>query len=133
MFVVASLVYLLNSRSTSAVPLHITSYPAFLASASASPRQEDQCMCFDQRSIWDIVWSCLVTIFACSWVSVHPNIPGRGESKAKIALRRLELMFWAIVAPELIIYWAMRQWFGARRIAHQYKGPVSCPKLSSNL
>ena len=27
------------------------------------------------RSIWNIVWSCLVTIFSCTWIAVHPNVP----------------------------------------------------------
>ncbi|KAJ7219854.1 hypothetical protein C8J57DRAFT_1095103 [Mycena rebaudengoi] len=27
------------------------------------------------RKLFDIVWGCLVTIFACTWVSVHPNVP----------------------------------------------------------
>ncbi|KDR73285.1 hypothetical protein GALMADRAFT_37967, partial [Galerina marginata CBS 339.88] len=70
----------------------------------------------NHRSIWDIVWSCSLTIFACSWVSVHPNIPGPDEGRIKVALRRLELMFWSIVAPELIIYWAMRQWLAALKL-----------------
>ena len=46
------------------------------------------------------LWSCLATIFACSWVSIHPNIPAPWyESWWRIFLRhgRLELMFWAVV------------------------------------
>ena len=27
------------------------------------------------RSIWNIVWSCLVTIFSCTWIAVHLNVP----------------------------------------------------------
>ncbi|KAF7292516.1 hypothetical protein MKEN_01476000 [Mycena kentingensis (nom. inval.)] len=27
------------------------------------------------RSFFQLVWGCLVTIFACVWVSVHPNVP----------------------------------------------------------
>ena len=26
-------------------------------------------------TIWEIVWSCLVTIFSRTWVAVHPNVP----------------------------------------------------------
>jgi hypothetical protein len=87
-----------------------------LASASSS----EQCSCPTQRSIWDIIWSCLATIFACSWVSVHPNMPG--ESWWKVALRRLELMFWTVIAPEMILMWAMRQWLGARWLERLYRG-----------
>ena len=79
----------------------------------------------DQRTIWNIIWSCLATIFACSWVSVHPNIPAPEESWWRIFLRRLELMFWAVIGPELIITWALRQWLGARDLQKLYKGELS--------
>ncbi|KAF9566513.1 hypothetical protein CPC08DRAFT_814736 [Agrocybe pediades] len=36
------------------------------------------------------------------------------------ALRRIELMTWAIITPELIIYWAMRQWHGARSMEREF-------------
>ena len=85
----------------------------------------------DQRSIWDILWSCLATIFACSWVSIHPNIPGVNESSWRIYLRRLELMFWAVVAPEMIITWAFRQWLGARHLQKLYKGELSKSNVSN--
>ena len=77
------------------------------------------------RSMWDILWSCLATIFACSWVSIHPNISGPNESRWRIFLRRLELMFWAVVGPEMIISWAYRQWLGARDLEKLYKGELS--------
>ena len=76
----------------------------------------------DQRSIWDIIWSCLATIFACSWVSVHPNIPPPGASAVKVAIRRLELMAWSIIAPEYTIFWAAVQWISARKIEKKYAG-----------
>ena len=77
------------------------------------------------RSIWNILWTCLATIFACSWVSIHPNIPAPNESRWRIFLRRLELMFWAVVGPEMIIAWAFRQWSGARSLEKLYKGELS--------
>ena len=63
-----------------------------------------------QRSTWEILWTCLATIFACTWVSIHPNIPSSKDGRMHIALQRLELMVWAILTPEMIIFWAMRQW-----------------------
>ena len=84
------------------------------------------CICpADQRSLWNILWSCFATIFACSWVSVHPNIPGPNEPGWRIFLRRLELMFWAVVSPEMIITWAYRDWLGARHLEKHYKGELS--------
>ena len=81
-----------------------------------------QCTCPNQCTIWDIIWSCLVTIFSCCWVSVHPNMPGPDDSLPKRVLQHLELMLWAIFAPELIIYWAAKQWSAARRFAKKYHG-----------
>ncbi|PPQ85231.1 LOW QUALITY PROTEIN: hypothetical protein CVT25_010004 [Psilocybe cyanescens] len=72
----------------------------------------------DLRSIWNITSSCLTTIFACSWVSVHPDIPPMGQNWRRNALRRLEYMVWTILTPEMVILWAARQWFGARDIAN---------------
>jgi hypothetical protein len=84
------------------------------------------CRCpADQRSVWDILWACLATLFACSWVSVHPNISGPNESSWRIFLRRLELMFWTVIGPEFIISWAFRQWLGARDLEKLYKGDLS--------
>ena len=48
-------------------------------------------------------------------------MPEPGESWWKVALRRLELMFWTVIAPEMILMWAMRQWFGARRLERLYR------------
>ncbi|KAF8515238.1 hypothetical protein BU17DRAFT_51927 [Hysterangium stoloniferum] len=81
----------------------------------------EKCTCLDQRTVWDIIWSCLATIIACSWVSVHPNIPEPDEAWCTVMLRRMELMFWAIIAPEMVIYWAVRQWDGARRLKRKYR------------
>ncbi|KAF4616713.1 hypothetical protein D9613_008835 [Agrocybe pediades] len=68
------------------------------------------------RTRLEIIWSCFATILAASWVSVHPNMPGPNVSKVKKTLRRIDIMLWAIITPELIIYWAMRQWYGARQM-----------------
>jgi len=70
----------------------------------------------------EIIWSCVTTILAASWVSVHPNLPHPQDSKLKKTLRRVELMFWAIITPELIIFWAMRQWHGARKMEKEFLG-----------
>ncbi|KAF9007180.1 hypothetical protein BDQ17DRAFT_1222892, partial [Cyathus striatus] len=69
-----------------------------------------------------IIWSCLVTTFACTWLPAHPNIPALSDSWLTIALRRLGYMFWALAAPEVIILWAIRQWVSARRIARLRQG-----------
>jgi len=77
----------------------------------------------DCRTIWNIIWSCMATAMACTWASLHLNIPSRDEGSVRIALRRVGVMVLAVVAPEFVIGWAIRQWFVARRIA---KGASIC-------
>lgn len=65
------------------------------------------------RSLWDILWSCLATTFACTWVSVHPNIPFLREGRASTRRWRLYLMLLCLIAPEIMILWAFKQLQGA--------------------
>lgn len=85
----------------------------------------------DQRTLWEIFWSCVVTIFACTWVTVHPNIPAADDTRLIVDFRRARLMLCGLVAPEIIILWAMRQWYSARKIAQAHKGVFSIKILSS--
>ena len=125
MLLLLTLVYVFHGFQTHATPL---ASPLAESSTNATVILSTPalaCICpADQRTIWDILWSCLATIFACSWVSVHPNIPAPNESSRRIFLRRLELMFWAVIAPEMIITWALRQWLGARHLEKLYKGEL---------
>ena len=74
------------------------------------------------RSMFNIVWGCLSTTFICAWVSVHPNIPPPKyeEYGWKSLSRRLWLMFWTLVTPELVLLWSFRQWMAAGKIARIY-------------
>ena len=83
--------------------------------------RENGCDCQD-RSLLNIIWSCLATMFACSWVAIHPNVPAPGDSWLIVALRRAKLMYWAILAPELIVMWAVRQWLSARVVKKRFEG-----------
>ena len=77
---------------------------------------------FGTRTIWGIIWSCLSTLFACTWVAVHPNIPGPKDSLWTVLGRRVAIMGWFLIAPELVILWAAKQHFGARKLVVKYEG-----------
>ncbi|KAJ7151294.1 hypothetical protein C8R43DRAFT_1067483 [Mycena crocata] len=72
------------------------------------------------RKLFDIIWGCLATIFACTWVSVHPNVPPPNQSRLALFWRRLKLMLIAIIAPELMVGFAARQFFTARSFAKDF-------------
>ena len=82
------------------------------------------------RTIWNILWSCLVTIFSCTWVAVHPNVPCPKKQEANgwierciwnpllsFVEHRLPLFICALLVPEYVLAWAARQFLRARRIA----------------
>ena len=71
-----------------------------------------------QRALFTIVWSCLSTVILCAWTSVHPNVPPPNRWKAR--WNRLRLMFWMVISPELVLAWAVRQFFAAREIRDKY-------------
>ncbi|KAJ7130453.1 hypothetical protein C8R44DRAFT_978510 [Mycena epipterygia] len=73
------------------------------------------------RRLFDIIWGCLTTIFACTWVSVHPNVPPPDQSRLALFWRRLKLMLIAVIAPELMVGFAARQCFAARRFSKEFE------------
>jgi hypothetical protein len=102
------------------------------------------------RTVEEIIYSCIAVVFACTWVAIHPNIPRKfavaeeiewweneedaedyretGDSftvhSAVVTLQSVLIMILALITPELIIYWAIRQWFAARQIAKDYEGEL---------
>lgn len=85
-------------------------------------RDVTECSCPNTRSIFSIIWGCLGTMFLCTWVSVHPNVPPAGEARAAAIFRRVRLAFWALIGPEMILVWSFRQWIAAREITKKFKG-----------
>jgi hypothetical protein len=71
----------------------------------------------NSRSLFNIVWGCLTTLFACTWISVHPNVPPPLESRLVRLGRRLKMMLIAIVAPEIMVGFAARQFLAARKFS----------------
>jgi len=85
------------------------------------PTFSDGSTCPDLRSTASIIWSCLATIFACIWISIHPNIPFPNSTWLETLHSRLLLTFYTLFVPEAILYWALRQWDGAQIIAEMYQ------------
>ncbi|KAF9525227.1 hypothetical protein CPB83DRAFT_796745 [Crepidotus variabilis] len=76
---------------------------------------------FGDRSLYSIIWSCFLTIFACTWIAVHPNVPAERDGAFRIFLRRFSIMLYLLMTPEMIILWAARQHFAAKKLAQKYQ------------
>ncbi|KAF7367595.1 hypothetical protein MSAN_00822800 [Mycena sanguinolenta] len=109
-------IYLL-SKNSSAAPL---SYPTTL-DARTPTDSSDNINNNNVRQFSDMVWGCLATIFACTWVSVHPNVPPPDQNSFRILWRRLKMMLIAIIAPEITVGFAARQFFASWRLSKQFK------------
>ncbi|KAF9478658.1 hypothetical protein BDN70DRAFT_835642 [Pholiota conissans] len=79
----------------------------------------------NDRTIWDIIWSCAATILACTWTALHPNIPGPYDSGWRCLKRRVVMTFYAIIAPEVVALWALIQWTGARNAMNDFNATIA--------
>ncbi|KAF9446186.1 hypothetical protein P691DRAFT_674166 [Macrolepiota fuliginosa MF-IS2] len=79
--------------------------------------------CIPVRTPHQIIWSCLATIFACTWVAVHPSVPtpevqmGPWWPRLK---HRIVLTASALIAPECMVLWAIIERIFAKKIANYY-------------
>lgn len=60
-----------------------------------------------ERGTLAIIWSCLGTIFACTWTVLHLNIPGYNDTKCEKFLRKVKWMVINILFPEFIFFKAV--------------------------
>ena len=59
------------------------------------------------RSLFNIVWSCLITTFLCAWVSMHPRVPNFKGGNWERAGRKFGMFILHIFAPEYEISFAL--------------------------
>lgn len=70
------------------------------------------------RSLWDIYYACFTTIFICTWVSLRPNVPAYGANCWHVLRTRVKLMVVAIIFPDIILLWAIKQYYAARQVSN---------------
>ncbi|EIW76516.1 hypothetical protein CONPUDRAFT_64356 [Coniophora puteana RWD-64-598 SS2] len=75
----------------------------------------------NHRSLWSIISTCLLTIFACVYTSIHPNVPSPYDGPLAILRRTAGIMLATVLAPELMVIWAARQFLTARRFTQKMR------------
>lgn len=142
-----------------------------ISSVTIPGNRSDQCQTIGYcRTIWEIIWTCLATLFAFSYAAIHPNIPQpKPPSQYHVskedsdvppkwswawlwfrvrALRHDLKHFWryqlldastalgqevvivllALLMPEFIFEWALKQWLSAREIAQKCRDAAATEK-----
>ncbi|KAK0475643.1 hypothetical protein EDD18DRAFT_1115916 [Armillaria luteobubalina] len=108
---------------------------AFGAQTSPNNGKDEPACIGDQRTVFCIIWGYLTTIYACTWLAVHPNVPGRSittKGSFSCAIERAKIMGIAILAPEIIVGWAAGQFSIAWKLRHgKYDSIVSVTQPST--
>ena len=132
MLTIFLLVFLCRRSRTTAAPIIDTGSPVYDVPIFA---RDDSADADAERTVWDILWSCLATTLAVTWVSVHPNVPFLEETSWTVLNRRIFLMVLALLAPEVMIMWAFKQWKGAVMITETINKarPESCTSFTCGI
>ena len=72
------------------------------------------------RGTIDIIWSCVFTIFLCSWSVLCLNVPAETDTYFKINWRKFMLTGLCNMGPEFLLQLALGQWISARRSKRQF-------------
>ncbi|KAF8645293.1 hypothetical protein AX16_007930 [Volvariella volvacea WC 439] len=94
---------------SSAIPSPVCVVAAAITASRCDPTRN--------RTIFDILYSCIGVILLCTYISIHHNIPDQNDSWARVTWLKFRTTLYALIAPEIMIMWAIRQWIMARRIA----------------
>ena len=63
------------------------------------------------RTIAGIIFNCTSTMFLCTWVAFHPDVPKDPDDALwRKLLRRFKFMVIALLAPEYVFWNAFWEW-----------------------
>ena len=120
MIILTLLHFCISSRTqTLSIPVDHPLLPPAVCDFQSILRRENAPS--NTRTIWNIIWSCFSTLFACAWIAVHPNIPAPEDSRWKILRRRMMIMAYVLLGPEIVIIWAARQHRDANVLAKKFQ------------
>ena len=68
----------------------------------------------DGRGTLNLVYSCLFTIFMCTWSVLCVNVPASGDRATQVFSRKMMFAALGILGPEFIVQAALGQWISAK-------------------
>ena len=71
------------------------------------------------RGTWSILTTCVLTLVVCVYTAVHLNVPHIHDTGRTIFNRRVKWITIGILAPELVVYNAWRQWDTAKELTQE--------------
>ena len=68
------------------------------------------------RGTWSILWSCLATIFICTWSALHLDVP-EDHGAGYLLFRKIRWMLVAATAPEYLLWTSASNFLEARDLS----------------
>src|SRR5277367_1176358 len=69
----------------------------------------------NRRGTINLLWSCLFTVFLCTWTVLCLNVPARDDGFWVQIRRKARWSLIAVFGPEFLVSFAIGQWTSARR------------------
>jgi hypothetical protein len=69
----------------------------------------------NRRGTINLLWSCLFTVFLCTWTVLCLNVPARDDGFWVQVRRKARWSLIAVFGPEILVSFASGQWASARR------------------
>ncbi|KAI0048990.1 hypothetical protein FA95DRAFT_979046 [Auriscalpium vulgare] len=137
MLILLPLAYSFLTMSVSGSPVaNLTASMSDSSSTGTSKGSSLACSSTDPcRTLSNIIWSCLATIFACIWKAVHRNVPKFQDPKQSWFRRKLERAVGAVkiiavtlLVPEWVLSCAVRQRLHASRLGEELENARGAAK-----
>jgi hypothetical protein len=74
----------------------------------------------NQRGTIDIIWSCVITMFLCSWSALFLNISDKQDTRTYLSTK-LSWVAFTIFFPEMLASFAQVQYLSARHSVSEFK------------
>ncbi|MCJ1301591.1 hypothetical protein MMC08_004392, partial [Hypocenomyce scalaris] len=71
------------------------------------------------RGTSSLVITCVLTLGLCVWSAIHLNVPPKNESRVQYGTRYVKWSLMGVLAPELVVWTAWRQWNSAKTIQRE--------------
>jgi hypothetical protein len=72
------------------------------------------------RGTMDILWSCIITVFLCSWSVLYLNVSGNHGRRPSL-LNKLSWVVFTIFFPEILATFAQNQWLSAQYSVSEFQ------------
>jgi hypothetical protein len=83
---------------------------------------------YNCRTPWGVIYGCIITIFACTYVSFHSDVPDRTYTLWRIRVTHICYVLVGFLVPELMVARAALQWRWVRKNKPAFQGMLWNPR-----